>query len=57
MTYGHDSARLLVVFDVDSTLIQQEVIELLAEHAGMRAEVEAVTARAVAGELDFNGRL
>ena len=57
MTYGHDSARLLVVFDVDSTLIQQEVIELLAEHAGMRAEVEAVTARAMAGELDFTGSL
>ena len=57
MTYGHNSARLLVVFDVDSTLIQQEVIELLAEHAGMRAEVEAVTARAMAGELDFTGSL
>lgn len=46
-----------MVFDVDSTLIQQEVIELLAEHAGMRAEVEAVTARAMAGELDFTGSL
>jgi phosphoserine phosphatase len=57
MTYDHNSARLLVVFDVDSTLIEQEVIELLADHAGMRAEVEAVTARAMAGELDFTGSL
>lgn len=43
----------LVVFDVDSTLIQDEVIELLAEEAGKRTEVEAVTAQAMAGELDF----
>jgi phosphoserine phosphatase len=44
---------LLVVFDVDSTLIQDEVIELLAEVAGKREEVAAVTERAMAGELDF----
>jgi len=42
-----------VVFDVDSTLIQDEVIELLAEVAGKREEVAAVTERAMAGELDF----
>lgn len=47
------SAKFLVVFDVDSTLIQDEVIELLAEVAGKRAEVAAVTERAMAGELDF----
>jgi phosphoserine phosphatase len=57
MTNDHQQARLLVVFDVDSTLIEQEVIELLADHAGKRAEVEAVTARAMAGELDFAGSL
>jgi phosphoserine phosphatase len=45
--------KLLVVFDVDSTLIQDEVIELLAEVAGKREEVAAVTERAMAGELDF----
>lgn len=39
--------------DVDSTFIQQEVIELLAERAGMRAEVAAVTEAAMRGELDF----
>ena len=45
--------RRLVVMDVDSTLIQDEVIELLAEHAGRGAEVAAVTERAMRGELDF----
>jgi len=43
----------LVVFDVDSTLIQDEVIELLAEAAGKREEVKAITDAAMAGELDF----
>ena len=43
----------LVVFDVDSTLIEDEVIELLAEVAGKRDEVAEVTERAMAGELDF----
>ena len=45
--------QFLVVFDVDSTLIEDEVIELLDEVAGKRAEVAAVTERAMAGELDF----
>ena len=45
--------QFLVVFDVDSTLIEDEVIELLADVAGKRAEVAAVTERAMAGELDF----
>ncbi len=45
--------RRLVVMDVDSTLIQQEVIELLAAHAGRETEVRAVTERAMRGELDF----
>jgi phosphoserine phosphatase len=39
--------------DVDSTLIRDEVIELLAEHAGRKDEVAAVTERAMRGELDF----
>lgn len=42
-----------MVFDVDSTLIEDEVIELLAEVAGKREEVAEVTERAMAGELDF----
>ncbi|MCO5318471.1 MAG: phosphoserine phosphatase SerB [Microthrixaceae bacterium] len=46
-------AKRLVVLDVDSTLIQDEVIELLAEEAGCRDEVHMVTERAMAGELDF----
>lgn len=45
--------KLLVVFDVDSTLIEDEVIELLADVAGKRAEVASVTERAMAGEIDF----
>lgn len=45
--------RRLVVMDVDSTLIRDEVIELLAQHAGREAEVAAVTERAMQGELDF----
>ncbi len=45
--------RRLVVMDVDSTLIQDEVIELLASHAGREAQVAEVTAAAMRGELDF----
>ncbi len=50
-------ARFLLVLDVDSTLIEDEVIELIAEHAGVREQVAAVTARAMRGELDFAGSL
>jgi phosphoserine phosphatase len=46
-------APRLICFDVDSTLIQQEVIEMLASHAGREDEVAAVTERAMRGELDF----
>ncbi|HYY11713.1 MAG TPA: phosphoserine phosphatase SerB, partial [Kineosporiaceae bacterium] len=49
--------RRLVVLDVDSTLIQDEVIELLAAHAGRAEEVAAVTERAMRGELDFAASL
>ncbi len=45
--------KFLVIFDVDSTLIEDEVIELLAEAAGKRAEVADVTERAMRGDLDF----
>jgi phosphoserine phosphatase len=49
--------KFLVVFDVDSTLIEDEAIELLAERAGKRAEVAAITERAMRGELDFSASL
>jgi phosphoserine phosphatase len=55
--FMNQSTRLLVILDVDSTLIEQEVIELLADCAGRRAEVEAVTERAMSGELDFTASL
>lgn len=50
-------ARFLVVLDVDSTLIEDEVIELVADYAGVRDEVAEVTERAMRGELDFEGSL
>ena len=45
--------KRLIVFDVDSTLIQGEVIEMLAERAGAGAAVAAVTEAAMRGEMDF----
>ncbi|WP_285495698.1 phosphoserine phosphatase SerB [Actinomadura sp. NBRC 104425] len=53
----HRRAKRLIVMDVDSTLIQGEVIELLAAHAGCQAEVAKVTEAAMRGELDFEGSL
>ncbi|MCP2030935.1 phosphoserine phosphatase [Okibacterium sp. HSC-33S16] len=50
-------ARFLVVLDADSTLIQNEAIELLAEEAGSLDHVAAVTERAMRGELDFAASL
>ena len=50
-------AKRLVVLDVDSTLIQDEVIELLAAEAGCLAEVKALTDAAMAGEVDFEESL
>ncbi|GGA56632.1 phosphoserine phosphatase SerB [Pseudoclavibacter endophyticus] len=47
----------LVVMDVDSTLIENEVIELVADYAGVTAEVARVTEQAMRGELDFEGSL
>jgi phosphoserine phosphatase len=46
-------ARKLVLMDVDSTLIQQEVIELLAGKAGADVEVKRITDSAMRGEIDF----
>jgi phosphoserine phosphatase len=50
-------ARRLVVMDVDSTLVQGEVIEMLAAEAGCEQEVARVTSAAMAGELDFEESL
>jgi phosphoserine phosphatase len=53
----HRRAKRLVVMDVDSTLIQGEVIEMLAAEAGCLAEVAAITESAMRGELDFAASL
>ncbi|HZG02660.1 MAG TPA: phosphoserine phosphatase SerB [Streptomyces sp.] len=53
----HRRAQRLVVMDVDSTLIQDEVIELFAAHAGCQEQVAEVTAAAMRGELDFEQSL
>ena len=49
--YRH--ARKLVVFDMDSTLIQGEVINVLAEHAGVGDRVAKITATTMEGKIDF----
>ena len=50
-------AKRLVVLDVDSTLIQNEVIDLLAEQSGCGAEVSNITELAMRGEIDFEESL
>ena len=50
---GMRSAKRLVMLDMDSTLIVQEVIDLLAAKAGVAEEVSAITKKAMAGEMDF----
>ena len=51
----------LLVMDVDSTLVQEEVIDLLGEEAGVGQKVAEITERAMRGEVDFrqalNGRV
>jgi phosphoserine phosphatase len=53
----YSRTRRLVAFDMDSTLIQAEVIDLLAAEAGVGAEVAAITAAAMRGEIDFRESL
>ncbi len=53
----HRRAKHLIVLDADSTLLQGEVIDLLAEQCGCGAEVAAVTEAAMAGEIDFEQAL
>ncbi|KAL1963772.1 hypothetical protein VTN77DRAFT_7838 [Rasamsonia byssochlamydoides] len=49
--------KRLAVFDMDSTLIQNEVIDEIAKFVGVEKEVAAITARAMNGELDFSASL
>ena len=53
----HRRAKHLIVLDADSTLLQGEVIDLLAEEHGCGAQVTAVTEAAMAGEIDFEEAL
>ncbi|KAJ3189514.1 hypothetical protein HDU85_003145 [Gaertneriomyces sp. JEL0708] len=49
--------KRLVIFDMDSTLIQQEVIDEIAKHAGVVADVARITEAAMNGEIDFKESL
>jgi len=53
----HRRGVRLIVMDVDSTLIQGEVIEMIAAHAGCEEEVARVTEAAMRGEMDFEASL
>jgi len=50
-------AKRIVLLDMDSTLIQEEVIDLIAEKYGVGAQVSEITEAAMRGELDFSGSL
>lgn len=50
-------AKKMLLADMDSTMIQQECIDELADEAGVGAHVREITARAMNGELDFEGAL
>lgn len=61
LVFQNDTAyrrhKRLAVFDMDSTLIQQEVIDEIARKIGVEAQVSAITSRAMNGELDFTEAL
>ncbi len=50
-------SKRIVMLDMDSTLIEQEVINLLGQAAGKSSEIEAITEKAMAGDLDFKTAL
>lgn len=50
---GIRNAKRVVMLDMDSTLIQQEVIDLLAKHANVQEQVSSITDKAMKGEMDF----
>ena len=51
------AAKGLLVMDVDSTLIEEEVIDLLGEKASMGDKISEITAAAMSGEIDFKESL
>ena len=53
----NEGKKRLLISDMDSTIIGQECLDELADFAGLKAEVSAITERAMRGELDFEGAL
>lgn len=54
---GHNLNPQLLIMDMDSTLVQAETIDQIADHVGRMAEVSAITESAMRGELDFSQSL
>jgi len=54
---GGERRKRLLIADMESTLIENEMLDELADYVGKRAEIAAITARAMNGELDFAGAL
>ena len=54
---ANEGRKRLLIADMDSTIIGQECLDELADFAGLKAEVSAITERAMRGELDFEGAL
>ena len=54
---ANEGRKRLLISDMDSTIIGQECLDELADFAGLKAEVSAITERAMRGELDFEGAL
>ncbi|SKB25088.1 phosphoserine phosphatase SerB [Sphingopyxis flava] len=52
-----DRTKKLLIADMDSTMISCECIDELADYAGLKAEVAAITEKAMRGEVDFRGAL
>src|SRR3546814_4888386 len=52
-----DRTKKLLIADMDSTMISCECIDELADYAGIKAEVAAITKKAMRGEVDFRGAL
>lgn len=57
ITQAANRKKRLLISDMDSTIIGQECLDELADFAGLKAEVSAITERAMRGELDFAGAL
>ena len=57
ITPAANRRKRLLISDMDSTIIGQECLDELADFAGLKAEVSAITERAMRGELDFAGAL